>query len=579
MPKSKALEIATIDLETDPFKKNRVPVPFASCMFDGERQNLFWGKACVIDLVNCCVKSGIKRIYYAHNGGKFDLHFILPALVHMFGEEGLKLLCIGNRLVQVQVIGMCEFRDSFAIIPKALKSLGGKKLDIEIWKLENDESNLTAEQKQMFHVEQKAKGLGGLTIPREFYKEEICRYLRRDCSGLYEAIEDFFRLYGKNMTLASAASKFMEKEFKIKAPKSDESYDSKFRKFYFAGRVEFFGLGEFKGDYKICDINSAFPAAMVKKHWFSTSYIRADKPPTKGKELCFYHVKCESLGALPFRTENGGVSFPHGFNEFHATGWELFAGIELGLIKKVEFLAIYRPLEIQDFTQYINHFYELKKNAPTEAERNFAKLFLNSYYGRLALNSREFKETKITPYGDFPKPLKKKIDGVNKLIEWEHSYDDEESGLSFWQVPSNHGEKPLRFYNVATAASITGWVRAFLLRSLTACKGVLYCDTDSIIALDTSALKMGENLGEWKLEKTCDKVFIAGKKLYCAVGTDGKFKTASKGVRLSPEQIIEVAKGNEQSFAFDAPNFSLYSKKRFTTRRVNRDDKRKKTKT
>lgn len=580
---------ATIDIETDPFRRLRDPVPFASAMHDGKHTVLFWGPACIIDLVNACVKSGKKRIYYAHNGGKFDLHFLLPSLVHMFGHDNLKLLCIGTRLVQIIVKDVCEFRDSFAIIPKALKSIGGKKLDIDIWKLEKNANDLINPMYQnpdtkvyfayeTFKKDCAEKGMSEIGVsPREFYRELICKYLRRDCTGLHEAISEFFELYGVNMTLASAAFKFMEKTFNVKAPSSNEQYDEKFRPFYFAGHVEFFGLGVFTGNYKICDINSAFPAAMMHDHWFATSYISRDSVPTHNKERCFYKVRCVSNGALPYREEGGGVSFPRDKEKrtFYATGWELFAGIELKLVSRVEYLEIYQPTQCENFGPYIKYFYEKKKNAETEAERNFAKLFLNAYYGRLALNPREFRDVKITPYGDIPAPEKKKIGDKEITIQWEHSYDAQDGAqISFWQRPSNHGEKPLRFYNVSTAASITGWVRAFLLRSIHKCKGVLYCDTDSIIALDTSALELGNELGQWKLEKEPDFVAIAGKKLYAARDKEGKWKTASKGVRLTPEQIVEVARGNQQSFSFDAPAFSVYSKKRYTTRRVNRDDKR-----
>src|SRR5690606_32306422 len=134
--------------------------------------------------------------------------------------------------------------------------------------LERDVTELTPAQNKVFEQDQKKKGVSGLCSPREFYKTEITTYLKRDCTGLHEAIDEFFKLYGVNMTLASAAFKVMSKQFEIKAPQSDIHFDEKFRQYYFAGHVEFFGLGEFHGDYKICDINSAFPAAMTHDHWF-----------------------------------------------------------------------------------------------------------------------------------------------------------------------------------------------------------------------------------------------------------------------------------------------------------------------
>jgi hypothetical protein len=314
-------------------------------------------------------------------------------------------------------------------------------------------------------------------------------------------------------------------------------------------------------------------------------------------------IKCDSKGALPLRSPSGGVEFPTGKGiEFFATGWELFAGIDLGLIKNVEYRAVYSPTKCQDFTRYVNHFYEMKRTAKDESERNHAKLLLNALYGRFGLNPRSFKEVRVMPYDAvLPSP-------------WKHSFDDEETGLSFWQkhthlmlrndfqvldyekIINDHiktlqkrkvkkfpekeweeiEEKPAHFINVCTAASITGCVRAFLLRSKQSCKGVVYCDTDSIIARDVSSLKFGDGLGQWKLEKSNQHFWCGGKKLYASLGEDGKWKTACKGVRLTPEQIVAVAEGKPQTYEFEAPSFSVFSPKHFVKRQVRRDDQRKK---
>jgi hypothetical protein len=54
-----------------------------------------------------------------------------------------------------------------------------------------------------------------------------------------------------------------------------------------------------------------------------------------------------------------------------------------------------------------------------------------------------------------------------------------------WERPS-----PRRggFYNIATAASITGAARANLLRNLSLSDRPIYCDTDSIICEDFSGI-------------------------------------------------------------------------------------------
>lgn len=599
-------DYTTFDLETDPFEKGKFPKAFAGGFYDGKRTQIFWGDDCCRKVIAAIKEHALKVgkiLVYAHNGGKFDFHFVLRFVLDIFNHEDVDVTSIGARIVAIKT-PLFELRDSYSIIPRPLKAFGDKK-EIDIQKLRAD--------------------------VRDANREEIIAYLKQDCVALYDGLTEFFKRYGCKLTLASTAFEVGKKQFGVEAERTNINYDEQFRKFYFAGRVQFWSLGKHgetdgNGRFNICDINSAFPWAMLQEHWFGGSgdYVRRDKPPKQDKEQCFYEVTCDSDGALPWRETNGGVSFPiFTQRRIGVTGWELFAALELGLVRNVEYHTVYQPKVFQHFREYVNHFYALKKNAANVWDREFAKLFLNSYYGKFALNPREFRDIKITLWGEFPEAkrievrkelaalrVKQRDAGklehverdiwrepetkfvyefagkgeVFKLLNYEHSYDDLERGLSFWQVPSNDTEskKPMSFYNVATAASITGCVRAFLMRSLAACKGVLYCDTDSIIAADTNALSLGDELGQWKLEKTCDAVWIGGKKLYCAhsskaedKGKKAEYKTASKGVRLSVPDLISVCEGEERSYSFDAPNYSPFSKPGFTTRKIVRADKRK----
>lgn len=122
-----------------------------------------------------------------------------------------------------------------------------------------------------------------------------------------------------------------------------------------------------------------------------------------------------------------------------------------------------------------------------------------------------------------------------------------------------------KFYNVATAASITGFVRAFLLRHIDKVEraggGVLYCDTDSIVCTDVDVPKtfaLSNKLGDWSHEGRFDRGAIAGKKLYAFHGADGKWKTATKGVRLKPEEICRVADGEEVTWESDMHQFDIH---------------------
>jgi len=117
-------------------------------------------------------------------------------------------------------------------------------------------------------------------------------------------------------------------------------------------------------------------------------------------------------------------------------------------------------------------------------------------------------------------------------------------------------------------------VRAYLWRNICATGGTtFYCDTDSIAASDISAIDISDGLGNWELEAECDFAAIAGKKLYAFRKNNGSWKTASKGVRLEPSEIVAIASGETVVYQPEAPTFSVKGGIKFTPRRVKMIDK------
>lgn len=118
-----------------------------------------------------------------------------------------------------------------------------------------------------------------------------------------------------------------------------------------------------------------------------------------------------------------------------------------------------------------------------------------------------------------------------------------------------------RFYNLATAASITGQVRAYLWKSINSvishgCK-VYYCDTDSLIT-NCKHVEVSNVLGEWKLEQENDRLILIAPKLYGARNRiTGEWKIASKGVELTVNDLYALAKGEPVKYERAAPTFSI----------------------
>jgi hypothetical protein len=572
-PRRRSLVVA--DCETTPFKIGRVPMPFIWGYYDGlkyrqfpatlkeylryaeqaktESFNTFDSSvadnallvvhrdALLARLITKDFITFLKQqhvICYAHNGGKFDWHFILPELMPYDD-----IMIINGRIAKC-FVGMCECRDSYNILPVPLSAY--KKDDIDYNVMENENR----------------------TDPKNW--EDITSYLRGDCVYLHELVSGFVDKYGMQITQASAAMSQWKRVSKRKTPTSSKDFYEIFAPYYYGGRVQCFRAGIIETDFAVYDINSAYPYAMLHNHPYSTDYIRAEGYIANAD---FYRIECVSNGAFPFRglgthERAAGLWFPHDneLREYTVTGWEYSAAVDTQSLRGMTVKESFVFNERVDFADYINYFYEMRLKAKAEkneAESLFAKLLMNSLYGKFASNPENYRNYMIVP-----------MDVIAGLESEGWSFSGELGPWGLAEAPLPENEQ--RYYNVATAASITGFVRAMLWRAIHSSKGVLYCDTDSIaVEGKGSAVSLGERLGQWKHEGNFDRAGIAGKKLYIFQGKpDAKgeraYKTASKGARLANDQLWEVAAGAQIYHYAEVPTFSIKKAPVFTNRRIKR---------
>ena len=123
--KTKARPIAVIDAETDPFKYGRVPEPFLWGFYNG-LEFLHWETREEM----MAYLSDKEYIVYAHNGGRFDWHY-LKGFIPVPSE----IMLINGRISKF-TIGRCEFRDSFNMVPVALKAYDKDTINYEIMEKE-----------------------------------------------------------------------------------------------------------------------------------------------------------------------------------------------------------------------------------------------------------------------------------------------------------------------------------------------------------------------------------------------------------------------------------------------------------
>lgn len=547
--------IAIVDTETDPFAEGRIVAPFAIGFYlpDTKEYYQFWGDDCVTQYFDfLAVNFAHEELcIYAHNGGNFDFYFFLSGL-----DPNSAPFIINGRLVKIMIHGQ-EYRDSYAILPVPLKAYDKKEIDYA--KFER--------------------------YCRETYKAEILDYLESDCVFLSDLVCEFIAMFGDKLTIASVALSQLNSYHGFERLSLDN--DLRLRPYYFGGRCECFETGLLAANdnvddkWIIVDVNSMYPDAMARfKHPISNKPVFGD---TIGPDTFFAHIDAYSAGALPVRGLDNSLSFPNGRGTFYATIHEIKAGIATNKLKILKVLETIDFLKASTFDDFVNKFYELRQTArrnKDEIRLLLYKLVLNSSYGKFAQDPRDYEDYLFDP-DETPSPSEGWV--LSDIILGKCLYAKPKDVLT--------GRS---FFNVATAASITGASRSQLFRGICAADRPIYCDTDSLIckALEPNhgIVIDDKELGAWKLEAVGKLAAIGGKKMYAVFNTldnlhmddpykwvetlpgEGIYtvKQASKGVKLTGEQIKRVAAGDVIEYANPVPKFKLDGTAQFVTRKVKR---------
>lgn len=581
--------IAVLDTETDPFDnvQQTVVAPFLAVLYSDQFAPIVMWEENKAALIARILKeiAALPEAYtiYAHNGGKFDYMFFIE---HFRGVVKFK----GRGIMRAQLPGVNgphELRDSMHIIPQPLAG----------WK------------KDAFDYAKNLKK------HREKYRDEIIRYCINDCKYLLLIIRKFVERNSLKLSIGQAALSGVKEEYKFEC--LNELMDAKLRGvhfdtrekdlygkptgkgYFYGGRVSCFaGRGVFAGPWIYVDVNSMYPFAMAEfKHPVGAHYTFRNGIPDN--YTAFVHIWCRNKGALLKRNELGETTADIAEGEFYTSIWEFETALELGLISDVRIIRCVDCNEYTDFSRFVLPRYSSRAVAKGTLEEFHArgiteksnhaeyddvkltdtiiKFEINNAYGKFAQNPRRYREHFFTAAEGAPD------DG----LDWGYApkFKHEENNYAIWERKSyqwneNEGryiwDRPPRFYNVGTGASITGAARSILLRAIHTVRHPIYCDTDSIICRDVGSLEINATkLGAWKLEKTFDEVVIAGKKEYaCKVaglpdGHRDRIIVKSKGVDgVTYREMVEMAGGAKVTKTLRAPTLDRYGKHEYITREI-----------
>lgn len=457
-----------------------------------------------------------KRWLYAHNGGNFDVLYILKWLMRRGREFGLsfEVTPIQSSMLSVTVRrrgsasrmknGQYKwtFLDSIRLMPGSLESLA-----------------------QSYGLEGKVRGVDYATLHEDPRRYE---YLEQDCRLLYDVLSRFHASIitagGEvGVTAPSTAMASYRRTFQPQPIPSNRHFggcdDDKclgclhafVRRGYYGGRTEVFRERFHTNDQTLnyYDVNSMYPAAMLEP--VPCEFVTARTGPVDlGRytadwlgfvEATVTVPKSTYVPALPYRQDKTKrLIFPVGRFTGVWTSAEIMAARRDGYLieqhRSIWFRG--RPL----FRDFILHWYKLRDKKAVDyspAMSLVAKLLMNSLYGKFGTNE-------------------------NRERLWFDPSDDDVAESEFPMVPMRHNldilKQPTRVEASYIIPHISAWItslaRVKLYGLLTDClkagKGIWYCDTDSLVT--NATLPTSDELGALKLEGVISRAWFVAPKMY-----------------------------------------------------------------
>lgn len=460
---------------------------------------------------NVFLKLPFPCIHYAHFA-QYDWRYLIPYLLQNKGAY-TKLefnLRTDKDIYQITIRHNKKkyiMRDSYAIYPHSLKEFS-KRFSPDLEKLTLDFEKTNFDVANHEHLE----------------------YAKRDAVALRQSLINYsnsvFQLFGVSLghTVAGTSVKAWQQTFNdetiINYSKDDER-EQFIRNGYYGGIV-FLTSNKQHENCKTYDINSSYPYCMQAYPMPSGSPTLTDtyQPDTLG----LYHVDIECpntirIPILPSRNSKGNMQWVTGRFETTITNFELEFAIKNGYV-------LHSIIKGMVWRSTINPFYDFVETCKGIRKRNkggsfeiVAKLNQNALYGKFAAK----RERHTIVIG------RENLKDQEKAILLEPNlYDDV-------YVSKDYSEdmpcKP------EWSCFITAYARLRLISTAYAIgiNHVLYGDTDSLTidsSADISAIDIGNEYGQFKLEKEWACFRAIAPKTYAGCLVSGKWTGAGKGLSL-----------------------------------------------
>ena len=507
--------ISTMDIETMEIKGKQIPIVISLAYVNSGNEieskifiidhNLEIDKAVNnlwLEVLNFIIKNnGYFKFIFVHNLGSFDGWFIHKALSIFVDIEQVKTIMDNqNKFISIHYKEYdIKWLDSYRIFPVSLNDLC-KTFNV---------SGKTNEYKEIYN---------SMTLfGNDKLLNEFINYSLQDSISLLEALLSAQHIYMKdfNIDICSIVSTsslslkiFRTKFLNVDIPILKGSEDFFVRKSYFGGATDYYKAhGE---NLKHLDINSLYPFAMCKPipHQIIKKHNNLNIELTLDTQLFgFFEAYCETPETLkpmlPYK-EYQNTIYPVGKWKGIYFSEEMKALLKYGY--KFTLIKGYEFSKVDLFTEYVNHFFDIKKNS-TGSTKFIAKMHLNQLYGIFGRRQDLIETVNI-----YNKDLDKYL--LSKVIKSVITINHEKSTLLIRSNLDVNILKKLNSYfetdftnsiynvksNVAIASAVTSYARIHMLEFKMK-YDIWYTDTDSIFTDSIIDLAdLGNELGLFKDE-------------------------------------------------------------------------------
>ncbi|MEM0220171.1 MAG: DNA polymerase [Thermoproteota archaeon] len=397
-------------------------------------------------------------------------------------------------------------------------------------------------------IEEMGKQIGIPKLKVDFQNvadEKLLEYCKRDVEILSEYFLRFLKWWRENnlgnfsKSVAGLAFNSFKHRFlkhKILVHFNQEAIQLELES-YRGGRNECFFLGEVNEKIYKLDVNSMYPFVMrYNPYPIKLRKILTDVTVDKLRILLERYLGIADVyietDEPAYGIKRNKLIFPIGSFRAVLTTPELKYALEHNHIKKIYKVALYDPGYI--FKDYVDYFYNIKLEAEKQGDkltRNFAKLMMNSLYGKFGQRVRELTEITyptIMKYGS--------ITAVD--LDTQEKYKIYFINGKPYKLEKTHK----LFYDgsISIASHVTAYARMYLyfLMKTAGLDNVYYTDTDSLFVnqrgFENLKPFIGEQLGFLKIEGETDNLIIYGLKDY-RFGNERKIK----GVKPESPQIAD----------------------------------------